>query len=100
MTERSGNEECRTASALGLGAGIQCWREKITPAEQGALVSEIFALTIHAPFYRPTMPRTDRPFSVEETNLGPLGWFSDKDGYRYRNTHPYTEEQWPPIPAA
>jgi alkylated DNA repair protein (DNA oxidative demethylase) len=33
------------------------------------------------------------------TNLGPLGWVSDRDGgYRYQATHPETEKPWPPIP--
>ena len=34
------------------------------------------------------------------TNLGPLGWVSDRDGgYRYQATHPLTGRPWPPIPA-
>jgi alkylated DNA repair protein (DNA oxidative demethylase) len=45
------------------------------------------------------MPRTGRPFSVAMTNLGPLGWVSDRaGGYRYQPTHPQTGEAWPPIP--
>jgi alkylated DNA repair protein (DNA oxidative demethylase) len=32
------------------------------------------------------------------TNLGPLGWVSDRDGYRYQATHPETGKPWPPIP--
>ena len=52
-----------------------------------------------APFYTPTMPRTGKPFSVRMTNLGVLGWVSDKDGgYRYQATHPETGRPWPPIP--
>ncbi len=45
------------------------------------------------------MPRTGKPFSVSMTNLGSLGWVSDRDrGYRYQATHPETGEPWPPIP--
>ena len=52
-----------------------------------------------APFFRPSMPRTGKPFSVEMTNLGPLGWVSDRDGgYRYQATHPFTGQAWPAIP--
>jgi DNA oxidative demethylase len=52
-----------------------------------------------APFFVPVMPRTGKPFSVRMTNLGPLGWVSDKDGgYRYQATHPETGKPWPPIP--
>jgi len=47
------------------------------------------------------MPRTGKPFSVRMTNLGSLGWVSDKArGYRYQATHPATGEPWPAIPPA
>lgn len=52
-----------------------------------------------APPYRPRMPRTGRPWSIMQTNLGPLGWVSDEAGYRYEPRHPLTGEPWPPIPA-
>lgn len=51
-----------------------------------------------APFYTPIMPRSGRPFSVRMTNMGPLGWVSDRSGYRYQATHPETGRPWPPIP--
>ncbi len=54
-----------------------------------------------APLFTPTMPRTGKPFSVRMSNLGPLGWVSDKHGgYRYQPTHPETGASWPAIPAA
>lgn len=30
--------------------------------------------------------------------MGPLGWVSDKAGYRYQQTHPETGRPWPAIP--
>jgi len=52
-----------------------------------------------APLFMPTMPKTGKPFSVRMTNLGPLGWMSDREGgYRYQPTHPETGKPWPPIP--
>ncbi len=51
-----------------------------------------------APLYRPVMPDTAKPFSVEESNFGTLGWVSDKNGYRYQPTHPVTGAPWPAIP--
>ena len=66
---------------------------------QGALAALVRKAAEAAPFYTPTMPRTGKPFSVRMTNLGPLGWVSDRDGgYRYQATHPETGRPWPPIP--
>jgi len=53
-----------------------------------------------APLYRPVMPVSAKPFSVEESNFGPLGWVSDQTGYRYQSTHPVTGLPWPAIPSA
>jgi alkylated DNA repair protein (DNA oxidative demethylase) len=36
--------------------------------------------------------------SVEMTNLGSLGWITDRAGYRYEGRHPRTGAPWPPIP--
>jgi alkylated DNA repair protein (DNA oxidative demethylase) len=44
------------------------------------------------------MPRSGRPFTVRMSNLGRLGWVSDRTGYRYQPVHPETAEPWPPIP--
>jgi len=66
---------------------------------QEHLVATLRAAVEIAPFFTPTMPRTGKPFSVRMTNLGPLGWVSDRDGgYRYQATHPETAKPWPPIP--
>ena len=46
------------------------------------------------------MPGSGKPFSVEETNFGPLGWVSDKSGYRYQPQHPVTGKPWPQMPEA
>jgi alkylated DNA repair protein (DNA oxidative demethylase) len=68
-------------------------------AAQACLVDELRAAEAEAPFFVPRMPRTGKPFSVRMTNLGPLGWVSDKDGgYRYQATHLETGKPWPPIP--
>jgi alkylated DNA repair protein (DNA oxidative demethylase) len=66
---------------------------------QERLVAELRTAVRQAPFFTPAMPRTGKPFSVRMTNLGPLGWVSDRDGgYRYQAAHPETGEPWPPIP--
>jgi len=51
-----------------------------------------------APLFTPVMPRTAKPFSVRMSNMGPLGWVSDKAGYRYQARHPATGLPWPAIP--
>jgi DNA oxidative demethylase len=51
-----------------------------------------------APLFTPVMPKTGKPFSVRMTNLGPLGWVSDRGGYRYQAFHPVTGAPWPPMP--
>ncbi|MFT3988769.1 alpha-ketoglutarate-dependent dioxygenase AlkB family protein [Aestuariivirga sp.] len=69
------------------------------PAQE-ALVGKLRALVAEAPFFTPVMPRTGRPFTVAMTNLGSLGWVSDRAGYRYQPTHPDTGNPWPTIPEA
>lgn len=67
-------------------------------AAQEALVEALRSAVRLAPLFTPVMPRTGRPFSVRMTNLGPLGWVSDRAGYRYQPTHPETGKPWPAMP--
>jgi alkylated DNA repair protein (DNA oxidative demethylase) len=66
--------------------------------EQAGLLAELRAIMSAAPLFRPTMPRSGRPFSVRMTNCGRLGWVSDTLGYRYQATHPVTGTPWPAMP--
>lgn len=66
--------------------------------EQRKLVETLRAAVAEAPLVTPVMPRTGRPFTVRMTNLGALGWVSDRAGYRYQATHPETGAPFPPIP--
>ena len=65
---------------------------------QNALVAALRVAVQEAPLFTPVMPRTGRPFSVRMTNLGPLGWVSDRAGYRYQPMHPETSQPWPAMP--
>ncbi|MEQ8824611.1 MAG: alpha-ketoglutarate-dependent dioxygenase AlkB [Filomicrobium sp.] len=68
-------------------------------SEQENLLSDLRDAAKTAPYFRPVMPRSGRPFSVEMTNCGSLGWVSDKvKGYRYQDVHPETGQPWPEIP--
>ena len=81
-----------------IEAGVHLYRSYLDEAAQIALLREIEAVVAAAPLYTPTMPRSGKPFSVRMTNCGPLGWVSDKAGYRYEPRHPQTREPWPAIP--
>jgi DNA oxidative demethylase len=65
---------------------------------QHELMQAVAQVVAEAPLYRPSMPKTGKPFSVMMANCGPLGWVSDKAGYRYQSTHPETGRPWPAFP--
>lgn len=83
---------------LDVSPGVMLWPGVLAPTAQTALIEDVLVRVRDAPFYRPRMPRSGRPFSVEETNLGTLGWYSDEAGYRYQACHPLTRRSWPPMP--
>lgn len=77
--------------------GFRLWPGALSIHDQTALIDIVTAAMRDAPLYQPVTPG-GRPFSVHMTNLGPLGWVSDRNGYRYQATHPQTGRAWPPIP--
>ncbi|HEX6994303.1 MAG TPA: DNA oxidative demethylase AlkB [Gammaproteobacteria bacterium] len=97
----------------GQGGGDRCApavarRESLAP---GAVVLRGFALddadeigraladvVAAAPFRHMTTPG-NRRMSVAMTNCGPLGWVSDRRGYRYAAVDPEAGRPWPPMPA-
>jgi alkylated DNA repair protein (DNA oxidative demethylase) len=78
--------------------GFRLLAGKLSLEAQRALLAEVLACLEASPPYHALMPRTGRPMSVAMTNLGPLGWWSDVDGYRYVPAHPETGRPWPGIP--
>ena len=82
-----------------MSEGFRLIPDYLSPAAQADLVEALRGIAARAPFFQPVMPGNGRPFSVEMTNAGPLGWVSDRAGYRYQPTHPVTGEAWPEIPA-
>ncbi|HLG47128.1 MAG TPA: alpha-ketoglutarate-dependent dioxygenase AlkB [Reyranella sp.] len=66
---------------------------------QRQLVAELRLILDRAPLYSPQMPGSGNALSVRMSNCGPLGWLSERSGYRYSPTHPVTGEPWPAIPA-
>jgi alkylated DNA repair protein (DNA oxidative demethylase) len=82
-----------------LPEGAKLFRGRLSMPEQLAILDDIAAVIEEAPPFRPQMPTG--PYMINTlTNCGPLGWISDKRGYRYQETHPATGKPWPPIPSA
>ncbi|MGZ8363319.1 MAG: alpha-ketoglutarate-dependent dioxygenase AlkB [Caulobacteraceae bacterium] len=77
--------------------GFALHLEALDPRAQQALAAEVLAAVETAPLGRYATP-WGKVMSVEMTNLGPLGWVSDGNGYRYQPAHPATGEPWPPMP--
>lgn len=72
---------------------------RLAPPSQRAIRARIDAIAGASPFRRyPT--RRGGAMSVAMTNCGPLGWVSDRSGYRYDPVDPLTGTAWPPMPDA
>jgi alkylated DNA repair protein (DNA oxidative demethylase) len=66
---------------------------------QAEMAADVLAALEAAPPFAPVTPG-GKPFSVRMSNLGPLGWVSDRAGYRYQPAHPATGRPWPQIPSS
>lgn len=79
--------------------GISFFPQHFDPGQQGELLQAIREAARAAPLFTPEMPKTGKQFSVRMTNMGPLGWVSDRArGYRYQASHPTTGDVWPALP--
>ncbi len=74
--------------------------EFLSLPQQTGLLAELRAVLAQAPLFSPIMPRSGSPYSVRLSNCGPLGWISDRSGYRYTAVHPVTGLPWPAMPAS
>lgn len=83
---------------LELAPGCIWWPGLLDRDRQEHLLASVEEAVAQAPLFTPRMPRSGQPFSVRMTNLGPLGWVSDVDGYRYQAFHPETRAPWPALP--
>ncbi len=68
-------------------------------AGEAALLQALGAVVAQAPFRHLVTPGGFR-MSVAMTNAGPLGWVSDRRGYRYDPIDPDSGRPWPPMPPA
>jgi alkylated DNA repair protein (DNA oxidative demethylase) len=85
-------------SSIEIAPGVLHWPERLDRSAQEVLRDALREVAKSAPFFTPAMPRTGKPFSVRMTNCGPLGWVSDRQGYRYQPLHPEAGAPWPAMP--
>jgi len=78
--------------------GLALYPNLLSEGEQHALMRALEAAFEAAPPYKPLMPGSGQPWSITQTNLGELGWYSDRAGYRYEPRHPQTGRVWPAMP--
>ena len=85
---RPGHEHLTDGAVLLRGFAI---------GEASALVQLVEEIAARAPFRNMETPGGFR-MSVAMTNCGPLGWITDRKGYRYGPADPQTSRLWPEMP--
>jgi DNA oxidative demethylase len=84
---------------LEISSGMKLYKGWFDASGQATLLADLRKAVVEAPLFTPQMPKTGKPFSVRMTNMGSLGWVTDKlGGYRYQALHPVAGTPWPPIP--
>ena len=78
-----------------LGDGIALLRGY---SNSSVLMPLIERVAERAPFRHLVTPG-GQSMSVAMTNCGPVGWVSDRTGYRYSSRDPLTDRDWPALPA-
>jgi alkylated DNA repair protein (DNA oxidative demethylase) len=83
------------SAKVALGEGITLLRGF---ADTRTLLPRLLAVAERAPFRHLVTPG-GQSMSVAMTNCGPVGWVSDRSGYRYSSRDPLTDRDWPAMPA-
>jgi DNA oxidative demethylase len=81
-----------------LGPGTAFLRGFALAGERD-LLADLDHVIAQAPFRHMLTPGGYR-MSVAMSNCGPLGWTSDRKGYRYGEIDPQTGDPWPGLPAS
>ena len=79
-----------------LEEGAVLLRGYACPFEQ-TLLSDVAAVLSEAPLRQLITPGGQR-MSVAMSSCGPLGWYSDRAGYRYTDRDPASGRPWPTLP--
>src|SRR5450759_4135749 len=61
------------------------------------LIADLRDIVAQAPFRHMVTPGGHQ-MSVSMTNCGPLGWVTDRTGYRYDANDPLAAKPWPAMP--
>jgi alkylated DNA repair protein (DNA oxidative demethylase) len=69
-------------------------------SDEAPLLVEEVARIAQAAAFRHLVTPGGHTMSVAMTNCGPLGWVSDRTGYRYDPVDPVTQVPWPAMPGA
>ena len=82
------NESLETGAAILRGFAL---------SREAELLAALHSVSGQSPFRHMVTPGGYR-MSVAMTNCGPLGWVTDRKGYRYDAIDPETQRPWPPMP--
>jgi alkylated DNA repair protein (DNA oxidative demethylase) len=82
------------SEGISLGAGIALLRGFADTSRLMPLIERVAATS---PFRHLVTPG-GQAMSVAMTNCGPVGWVSDRGGYRYSSQDPQTGRRWPEMP--
>ena len=64
-----------------------------------ALIAAVERIIAASPWRQMITPG-GQTLAVSMSNCGPLGWVTDRQGYRYAARDPEREQPWPPMPEA
>jgi len=82
---------------LSVIPGFDLWPGLLDPEVQKRLIAAVMMAADAAPFAHYDTPQ-GKAMSAGMTAFGPLGWVSDRGGYRYADRHPGTGAPWPVMP--
>lgn len=75
--------------------GLDYFPNYLSEDQINLLLEDIDLALKKAPLFTPSMPKTGKELSVKMSNMGSVGWVSDKIiGYRYQDHHPFTKNKW------